>query len=313
VETLNGDFIGVGKGSLKINNSYTDTDNWVVKYDKNLKLLWDFRIGGSDYDSAKDVIATNDGGVIVVGNYDENGTSSGLIYKLDSNGNKLWEQKVESSFSFDTISRSLQGDYLVGGSLNGTSTIYIFDADGNQKLNIPLKDSTLNGAISEMIIHSNGSITAMTYGKSTNVLVDYLADDQSNIKTKELILQVGANSNQSFSIQLQSITTNSLNINTINLSNKLGAESAISIFDKAIQFVSAFRSKLGAYQNRLEHAQQSVINTSENLQSAESRIRDTDIAKEMMIFTKNNILLQTTQSMLAQSNKQPEGILQLLQ
>lgn len=73
------------------------------------------------------------------------------------------------------------------------------------------------------------------------------------------------------------------------------------------------RSKLGTLQNRLEHSLQSVMNTSDNLQSAESRIRDTDMAKEMMIFTKNNILLQATQSMLAQSNKQPEGILQLLQ
>ncbi|QDQ03466.1 hypothetical protein FOH38_19445 [Lysinibacillus fusiformis] len=164
-----------------------------------------------------------------------------------------------------------------------------------------------------MLIHDNGSITAMARGKSTNVLVDYLTNNQSNIKTKELILQVGANSNQSLSIQLQSITTNSLNLNTINLSTRLGAESAISKFDTAIQIVSAFRSKLGAYYNRLEHAYQSVMNTSENLQFAESRIRDTDMAKEMMTFTKNNILLQTTLSMLAQANKQPEGILQLLQ
>ncbi|WP_445477958.1 flagellin N-terminal helical domain-containing protein [Lysinibacillus irui] len=313
IETSNGEFIGIGNVSLKINNSYTDKDNWVVKYDKNLNLIWDFKIGGSDNDSAEDVIATDDGGVIVVGNYNENGKSSGLIYKLDANGQKLWEQKVDSSFSFNTISRSSQGDYLVGGSLNGIATIFVFDAHGNQKINIPLKDPTLNGDISEMIIHDNGSITAMANGKSTNVLVDYLTNDQSNTMTKELILQVGANSKQSLSIQLQSINTNSLNLNNIILSTQRDAEASISLYDKAIQIVSSFRSSLGAYQNRLEHAHQSVMNTSENLQSAESRIRDTDMAKEMMIFTKNNILLQATQSMLAQSNKQPEGILQLLQ
>ncbi|MGE7795251.1 flagellin [Lysinibacillus fusiformis] len=313
IETSSGEFIGIGNVSLKINNSYTDKDNWVVKYDKNLNLIWDFKIGGSDYDSAEDVIATDNGGVIVVGNYNENGKSSGLIYKLDANGQKLWEQKVDSSFSFNTISRSSQGDYLVGGSLNGIATIFVFDTNGNQKLNIPLKDPTLNGLISEMIIHDNGSITAMANGKSTNVLVDYLTNDQSNTMTKELILQVGANSKQSLSIQLQSINTNSLNLNNIILSTQRDTETSISLFDKAIQIVSSFRSSLGAYQNRLEHANQSVMNTSENLQSAESRIRDTDMAKEMMIFTKNNILLQATQSMLAQSNKQPEGILQLLQ
>ncbi|MDC6267986.1 flagellin N-terminal helical domain-containing protein [Lysinibacillus fusiformis] len=313
IETSSGEFIGIGNVSLKINNSYTDKDNWVVKYDKNLNLIWDFKIGGSDYDSAEDVIATDNGGVIVVGNYNENGKSSGLIYKLDANGQKLWEQKVDSSFSFNTISRSSQGDYLVGGSLNGIATIFVFDTNGNQKLNIPLKDPTLNGLISEMIIHDNGSITAMANGKSTNVLVDYLTNDQSNTMTKELILQVGANSKQSLSIQLQSINTNSLNLNNIILSTQRDTETSISLFDKAIQIVSSFRSSLGAYQNRLEHANQSVMITSENLQSAESRIRDTDMAKEMMIFTKNNILLQATQSMLAQSNKQPEGILQLLQ
>jgi len=91
------------------------------------------------------------------------------------------------------------------------------------------------------------------------------------------------------------------------------AQSSISSFDRAINIVSSVRSSLGAHQNRLEYTFNSVTNTSENLQSAESRIRDADMAKEMMTFTKNNILLQATQSMLAQSNKQPEGILQLLQ
>ena len=77
--------------------------------------------------------------------------------------------------------------------------------------------------------------------------------------------------------------------------------------------VSVERSRLGAVQNRLEHTVKNLGTSAENLQDAESRIRDADMAKEMMGFTKNNILMQAAQSMLAQANQQPQGVLQLLQ
>jgi flagellin len=91
-----------------------------------------------------------------------------------------------------------------------------------------------------------------------------------------------------------------------------GADAAITNINTAITQVSAERSKLGAYQNRLEHTIKNLDNSSENLQAAESRIRDVDMAKEMMEFTKNNILQQAAQAMLAQANMQPQGVLQLL-
>ena len=87
---------------------------------------------------------------------------------------------------------------------------------------------------------------------------------------------------------------------------------AIAILDTALGTVSSERSKFGAYQNALEHITTNVSNAELNLTAAESRIRDVDMAKEMMLFTKNNILMQATQSMLAQANQQPQGILQLL-
>ncbi len=87
---------------------------------------------------------------------------------------------------------------------------------------------------------------------------------------------------------------------------------AISVLDDAIATVSAERSKLGAFQNRLEHTINNLGTTSENLTASESRIRDVDMAKEMMEFTKNNILSQAAQAMLAQANQQPQGVLQLL-
>ncbi|MEK5071469.1 flagellin Hag [Sporosarcina sp. FSL K6-1508] len=90
------------------------------------------------------------------------------------------------------------------------------------------------------------------------------------------------------------------------------ATQAVEILDKAMATVSAERSKLGSYQNRLEHTINNLGTASENLTAAESRIRDVDMAKEMMDFTKNNILTQAAQAMLAQANQQPQGVLQLL-
>ncbi|TCP21731.1 flagellin [Scopulibacillus darangshiensis] len=98
----------------------------------------------------------------------------------------------------------------------------------------------------------------------------------------------------------------------IDISSQSAADSAITKINDAIETVSAERSKLGAYQNRLEHTTNNLGTSSENLTAAESRIRDVDMAKEMMEFTKNNILNQAAQAMLAQANQRPQGVLQLL-
>ncbi len=98
----------------------------------------------------------------------------------------------------------------------------------------------------------------------------------------------------------------------INVSTQTAADSAITTIDNAISKVSAERSKLGAVQNRLDHTINNLTATSENLSAAESRIRDVDMAREMMEFTKNNILSQASTAMLAQANQMPQGVLQLL-
>ncbi|MFD1020307.1 flagellin N-terminal helical domain-containing protein [Thalassobacillus hwangdonensis] len=104
----------------------------------------------------------------------------------------------------------------------------------------------------------------------------------------------------------------SFSIAGLDISSQGTADSAISAIDSAITTVSAERSKLGAYQNRLEHTINNLGTSSENLTAAESRIRDVDMAKEMMNQTKNSILSQAAQAMLAQANQQPQGVLQLL-
>lgn len=127
-----------------------------------------------------------------------------------------------------------------------------------------------------------------------------------------LNLQVGDKGGNTIKVSLVAMT-NPGTISGVNLSTQNGASTAIGTIDAAIKSVSEHRATLGAVQNRLEHTIKSVDNTSENIQAAESRIRDTDMAKEMMAYTKTNILTQAAQSMLAQANQAPQGVLQLLQ
>ena len=116
-------------------------------------------------------------------------------------------------------------------------------------------------------------------------------------------------------VDLQKATLASAMLHTMDISgtSTVVANAAIDTINAAINAVSSYRAKLGAAQNRLEHTVNNLKVTSENITSAESRIRDTDMADEITAFTKNNILLQASQSMLAQSNSVPQSILSLLQ
>jgi len=124
-------------------------------------------------------------------------------------------------------------------------------------------------------------------------------------------LHIGANAGQNMIIELPMVTADKLGLSEIDVETK--ADKAIDIFDNAISTVSSRRSKLGAAQNRLEHTLNNLNNAEENLTAAESRIRDADMAKEMTTYTKNNILAQAAQAMLAQANNLPQAVLQLLQ
>ncbi|MDE3840151.1 flagellar protein [Bacillus methanolicus] len=149
-------------------------------------------------------------------------------------------------------------------------------------------------------------------------------------KGKDLSLefQIGANSSESLAVSISVMDAASLGIGRnangtptapgfnaqagVDVMSVEAARAAIDIFDNAIKLVSTERSKLGAIQNRLEHTTNNLQTANENLTSAESRIRDLDMAEEMTNFTRNNILNQAGQAMLAQSNQLPQGILQLL-
>ena len=130
-------------------------------------------------------------------------------------------------------------------------------------------------------------------------------------------IQVGANATDTIALDFTKKGINltsvlAVDLATIDVTDSAKAQATITAVNTAITSVSSGRSQLGAWQNRLEHTIKNLDNASENLQAAESRIRDVDMAKEMMSFTKNNILSQAAQAMLAQANQQPQGVLQLL-
>ncbi|OIJ21703.1 hypothetical protein BKP45_03110 [Anaerobacillus alkalidiazotrophicus] len=127
-----------------------------------------------------------------------------------------------------------------------------------------------------------------------------------------VILQVGANEDQNFIVNVVDVRTRALEIDHLSVLTSETATDAIEKLDQAIASVSTKRSSFGSYQNALEHILSNVTNSHENLTSANSRIRDADMALKMTEFTKRNILTQSATAMLAQSNQLPQGILQLL-
>lgn len=126
------------------------------------------------------------------------------------------------------------------------------------------------------------------------------------------VLQIGANSGETLTFSILSMAASDLAVNSLNGSATASFQAFITLIDSAIGAVSTERAKLGAKQNRLEHTIANLDTATENLQASESRIRDVDMAKEMMNFTKNNILNQAATAMLAQANQAPQGVLQLL-
>lgn len=126
-------------------------------------------------------------------------------------------------------------------------------------------------------------------------------------------LQIGANEGQTMVVRIPRIDPLTLGVDNVNVGTEAGAQKAISTLDAAIQQTSSVRAKLGAYQNRLDHAIANLDVSSENITESLSRIEDTDMAEEMAIYTQKNVLVQANTAMLAQANERPQTILSLIQ
>ncbi len=132
------------------------------------------------------------------------------------------------------------------------------------------------------------------------------------VSSGSMSLHIGANKDQTISVSIGNMTASGLGIETLDVSTTSGAETAIETLDAAITEVSTQRSQLGAIQNRLEHTIANLGVAQENLAASESRIRDVDMAAEMVSFTRNQIMIQAGTAMLAQANAVPQTVLQLL-
>ena len=139
-------------------------------------------------------------------------------------------------------------------------------------------------------------------------------NEQNLLVSATITLHVGAlsSTNNTIELKMSPMDSTGIGVSGVDVTSQAGATGAIDTINTAIKSVSTMRSKLGAYQNRLEHTVDNLNNVVENTTSAESRIRDTDMADEMVKYSKNNILAQAGQSMLAQANQSTQGVLSLL-
>lgn len=254
---------------------------------------------------------------------------------------------VGGRYSIGGVNIEVTDDINHAGLANGTAVLYA--ADTIQQASNLANAIAANSALSERYeveASSNRITLTQKAGKETMTAVTAQSSTNKN-ENFQASFQVGANSGQSMTIEVNdmrslalgvsgkeanakvtanngveasyvaitNVTNGTDNVNVeyaLDVSSHEKATAAISVINDAIEMVSAERSKLGAYQNRLEHTINNLGTSSENLTAAESRIRDVDMAKEMMEFTKMSILSQAAQAMLAQANQQPQGVLQLL-
>ena len=187
-------------------------------------------------------------------------------------------------------------DFTVTANKDGSFNI---EYAGDKEVSFSFGEATVNGLT---------GTTATKLGLTNK-------QSASATSNKGIELQIGANEGQTMEFTIDDMSAAALGVagNKVDLATQDGAQKATTTIDAAIKKVSAQRSKLGAVQNRLEHTIANLDTASENTQTSESRIRDTDMAEEMVAYSKNNILLQAGQSMLAQANQSNQGVLSLLQ
>ena len=219
-------------------------------------------------------------------------------------------------------------DYNIGGSKVGD--IVLTSAAGTNsgvKLTAAFTDAAGNSTtqvLDDVAIPAGAATGTINFDKlgfsftANNSLADssFGGDAASTITvaTTAAKFQVGANKDQTIDLSIRDMkaTGTVLNLSTNDVLTQDKAQTSIQSLDNAIKEVSSERANLGSVQNRLEHTIANLNTSAENLQASESRIRDVDMAKEMMSFSKNNILSQAAQAMLSQANQQPQGVLQLL-
>jgi len=197
------------------------------------------------------------------------------------------------------------------------STTYTFTGSSGNPLTVSDGTTTIQIAADADSVDDAGVINVGQFGISITTTVGFTGASLNGLTivmeaTGGGTIQTGANQGDTLNISIGDMSAVGLSVSTETIANRTDAETALTAVNSAINLVSNQRAALGAYQNRLQHKINNLDTASENLQAAESRIRDLDMAKEMTNFTKNNILVQAATAMLAQANAAPQNVLQLL-
>ena len=293
----------------------SEADGWTVTYDAaNDNLV---------YTANKNAAQTGTAPTITLG-----GTGTGKVTANAAAQTAPGEDPTVDSAATGAVTTldfaNKTGSDLLGTTLKVGNTTYEYvktgdaAADGNTAIEIAA-DSTADEiatAIAGVVTEAGYTVAASTSKVTiTNDTTGAASEAVAVSQSAGLKLQVG-DTNADFNhvkVSVDNLTAEGLGINSLDVSSQSAAGNAIDTIKNAINKVSTNRANLGALQNRLEYTINNLDTTNENMTAANSRIRDTDMAKEMMNYTKMNILTQAAQAMLAQANQQPQSILQLLQ
>ncbi len=244
------------------------------------------------------------------------------------------ETKIGEKITYTAESGYSISGLDVTGVAAGDIKMTTADSSGNTSITVKVGTTTYTGTGTG----GTGKLQAGTYeltdsttGKKMTLKLDTAetkaetdkkvgATTLTNVNGEEVKLQVGANEGQQLTVKIDNLKTTALGINQSDIDKmkadgKAGTDAAktmITTLDNALEKINTSRANFGAVQNRLESAQSNLSTSSENLTAAESRIRDVDVAKEMMTLSKFNLLTQASQAMAAQAKNQPEGVIQLL-
>ena len=215
---------------------------------------------------------------------------------------------VAANSTLSTLTDKMAEDAATsaGGTIEGVTI-------ANGKITVKAKETgtskQINGLSIEVKSNTGARKEAASNALSSFAVGEQAADGRTNGSAN---LQIGANSGQQLNLSIEDMRAVSLGVKSLQVGTQSQANTAINVIDEATKRVSSERANLGAAQNRLEYTISNLDNTAENLTSAESTLRDVDMAKEMMEYSKNNILNQAAQAMISQANQQPQNVLQLL-
>lgn len=246
------------------------------------------------------------------------------VEKVAGNNGKITDIEVQDGFDFDGLEElKIKKD---------GNSITFNDTNKAKGYGIDITKAATNGSKIEAggtitITDSNGKSIKFTVAQdldvdTNGVEIGTKKETEVNISGKEISLQVGANTSdsQTLKVKIENVSTKSLGLDSDTITKmakegKKGTDAAntmIKSLDKALERVNTSRANLGAMQNRLETTASNLTTSNENLTAAESRIRDVDVAEEMMNLSKLNLINQAAQAMMSQAKSQPEGVMQLL-